>query len=668
MSSTFTGLRCSDCMGNLEYDKARKIWVCPYCGKEYERDLHVDKVQIDGVAGTNDVVRATLSDISKYDFVSAGKNLSECEKINPNHVGTIISNICYYLFSAAQKPKNLQQQDVAKVTYYAKKLSEEYAEVYQDETKLYDYLNNPDLYAVLYITFNSIGNKQREEIIYKYLTISSIVDPKLNKSLLTISIKKNLLEDVDIIVNKLDFIDKKSTLYEILKRYPDGSKKKEYIKLLLHANAFTSKDEPLIQNYIKTTTDSVDTRFTVLSIAYTLGIPLNLTQILTEIFNNCTTEDSAKSIFESLEEIKLKRDDVQIVLDYCLSKNCPNDEVAIIGLNYLKDSNSLFEVDDNDIVTFLAGEAFTNEEKIHIVEVMLEKFNVSSKSLDAITTYLLLNCKFPLNERLEIIKLVFTHVKSITIKTLEDYILTTNIDKENKPEIVKLILELGMNKAYFSNLLSRYMNSNVDEPKVKTEITFILMDNGLRCESSDLTNMLLGYKDNNVTSTLLERLKNYPVKPEPETLMRYFKSKNSLANYDQQLVSYLLRFKVVSDGMCIEKYLLTSNDVIQQKVNITMTLLNNCINKNFSSQIAFIHNNANIKGNLAQAYLLSSTDDTGSKLTIIKQLLSYMKLSEPMTVNGKQIKFKKYITENKNNLDKEIDKLCEELGVYKLFF
>ena len=74
MSSTFTGLRCSDCMGNLEYDKARKIWVCPYCGKEYERDLHVDKVQIDGVAGTNDVVRATLSDISKYDFVSAGKN------------------------------------------------------------------------------------------------------------------------------------------------------------------------------------------------------------------------------------------------------------------------------------------------------------------------------------------------------------------------------------------------------------------------------------------------------------------------------------------------------------------------------------------------------------------------------------------------------------------
>ena len=101
MASTFTAQRCEDCSGSLEFDKVRKIWFCPYCGKEYERDLHVDKVQIDGVAGINDVVRATLSDITKYDFSSAQKNLSECEKVNPNHVGTIISNICFYLFSAS---------------------------------------------------------------------------------------------------------------------------------------------------------------------------------------------------------------------------------------------------------------------------------------------------------------------------------------------------------------------------------------------------------------------------------------------------------------------------------------------------------------------------------------------------------------------------------------
>ena len=45
-----------------------------------------------------------------------------------------------------------------------------------------------------------------------------------------------------------------------------------------------------------------------------------------------------------------------------------------------------------------------------------------------------------------------------------------------------------------------------------------------------------------------------------------------------------------------------------------------------------------------------------------------MKLSNPMMVNGKSIKFKKFITDNKNNISKDIDNLCQEFGVYKLFF
>lgn len=668
MGSTFTGMRCSDCMGALEYNKARKIWVCPYCGKEYERDLHVDKVQIDGVAGINDTVRATLSDISKYDLASAQKNLSEAERINPNHVGTIISNICYYLFSTTTfKEKDKQQQYLAKTTYYAKKLNEEYSDVYEDEKSLYDYLNNPDLYAVLYIAFNSINNQQREAIIYNYLQIDSIVDSKLNKSLLSIALRKQNLDDVDLIVKKVEFIDKKFSLNQILKLYPDSEKKQEYIKLLFSKNAFGDREVPLIMDYLNTTSDGVKTKFTAITSAYALGMQLDITKIIEEVFKKCTNETEADSVFNSLASMKLKKDDVQIVLDYCLSKNCPSQEIAIKGLTYLKDSGGLFEVDDNDIIPFLKGQNFSHMEQINIVNAMLEKFNCSNKSLDNITSYAFIECTYAPNEREVLLDNLLKKVKSITMKTLNDYVLKTNVDKNYKPSVIEKILKLGMNKVYFNNLLSDYIKTTIDLVKVKEEIVILLMKNGLQCSSKDLTNFLLSYKDG-VPTNVLNAILNYPVVPEPDTLSRYFKSLNDFANCDISFVDYLLNHKVTCDANAIEKYLLFSKDVSVRKTSVYQMLLNGCINKNFSSQIGCIHNGNTIRGNIAQIYLLTSNDDKGSKLKIIQSLKTYVKLSDSMLVNNKQIKFKKYITENKEKLDKDIDSLCEELGVYKLFF
>lgn len=668
MGSTFTGMRCSDCMGALEYNKARKIWVCPYCGKEYERDLHVDKVQIDGVAGINDTVRATLSDISKYDLASAQKNLSEAERINPNHVGTIISNICYYLFSTTTfKEKDKQQQYLAKTTYYAKKLNEEYSDVYEDEKSLYDYLNNPDLYAVLYIAFNSINNQQREAIIYNYLQIDSIVDSKLNKSLLSIALRKQNLDDVDLIVKKVDFIDKKFSLNQILKLYPDSEKKQEYIKLLFSKNAFGDREVPLIMDYLNTTSDGVKTKFAAITSAYALGMQLDITKIIEEVFKKCTNETEADSVFNSLASMKLKKDDVQIVLDYCLSKNCPSQEIAIKGLTYLKDSGGLFEVDDNDIIPFLKGQNFSHMEQINIVNAMLEKFNCSNKSLDNITSYAFIECTYAPNEREVLLDNLLKKVKSITMKTLNDYVLKTNVDKNYKPSVIEKILKLGMNKVYFNNLLSDYIKTTIDLVKVKEEIVILLMKNGLQCSSKDLTNFLLSYKDG-VPTNVLNAILNYPVVPEPDTLSRYFKSLNDFANCDISFVDYLLNHKVTCDANAIEKYLLFSKDVSVRKTSVYQMLLNGCINKNFSSQIGCIHNGNTIRGNIAQIYLLTSNDDKGSKLKIIQSLKTYVKLSDSMLVNNKQIKFKKYITENKEKLDKDIDSLCEELGVYKLFF
>lgn len=667
MGATFTGQRCSDCSGALEFDKAKKLWVCPYCGKTYERDYRLDKVQIDGLAGINEIVRATISDISKYDFSSAEKNLSECEKVNANHVGTTLANLCYYLFKAANSTKEESQMYLGKASYYSKKLQSEFPHIEEDEKNLYEYINNPELYAVLYITFNSVNSKERENFVYQYIELNNIVNPKLNRNLLLIAFKVNQINDVNTILNNINFIDKRFSLNEVLKKYPDDENKKKYINELFKNKAFTDKDELLVNNYSNTSKDKVDTKLLVFCKAYEIGIPVNISSMLELVFNDCKDEEVAKRVFDLLKSIKLKRDDVQIVLDYCLSASCPTGEISSIGLTYLKESGTLFEINASDIQGYLTNYKYSIEDVVKVLTYICENFNISQKSMDAITSFALLQFNKNSEERKQVLEVIFKKAKSITIKTLEDYVLTSSSDGKNKPLILEMIVKLGMNPNYFNNLLDKYMDQKIDIVEIRDEIVIQLMNMKLRYDSQSLSLYLLNRKVA-LSSTLLSRIKAFGVNPEANTIIRYFSTLSSLDQYDVTLVDYLLDCKFSSNGQLIERYLLKSTDQSARKRMIGVKLINNIIDKNFSSSISFTHNGYILKGNLAQAFLLSTVGTCSDKLAILEPLVKLMKLSDPMILDNKPIKFKKYIVENKQKLDHDVDSLCESLGVYKLFF
>ena len=38
MASFFTSLKCNNCAGSLTFDRAKKVWVCDYCGSEIIRE------------------------------------------------------------------------------------------------------------------------------------------------------------------------------------------------------------------------------------------------------------------------------------------------------------------------------------------------------------------------------------------------------------------------------------------------------------------------------------------------------------------------------------------------------------------------------------------------------------------------------------------------------
>ena len=90
MASFFTSLKCNNCAGSLTFDRAKKVWVCDYCGSEIIREERSEgPYSIKGVA-----VRA-LTDMAEDDLDSGEKNLAECEKLDPKHAATLICRLCF---------------------------------------------------------------------------------------------------------------------------------------------------------------------------------------------------------------------------------------------------------------------------------------------------------------------------------------------------------------------------------------------------------------------------------------------------------------------------------------------------------------------------------------------------------------------------------------------
>ena len=664
MGSSFKGQRCGDCSGALEFDKVLMHWFCPYCGKIYERDLQVDKVQIDGIAGINELSRACLIDVSKCNFDSAEDGISECERANANHFATKICNVCYHLFAASNlTDKSKVQLHLAKTKQFLKQLQTDFSYVGDEERKLYDYYNTQDIYAILYITFNSLGLQEREQLIYNYLDMGSIYDQKINKSLISIAIKKHNTADLDKLIQNISFIDKRSALNDILKKYPDDETKVRYIDFLFSQEAFTQKDYFLVNNYFKDTSDSALTKLFVFAKCSELKMNVDVTDMIKNIFSGNLSQKEIKKVFELLEKIKLSKENAQIIFKYCLFGDSVSEKVAINGLEYLRNSGGIFEVSSSEVIEYIEK---SNQFSHELFQTLINKFNINNKSLDTLVTYGLLKLDKPKKIRKDIIEKIITKAKTITIKTLEDYTLLVSKDCEFKAEILKLILDCGINPNYYNNLLSKYMNTKIDTFDIKVEIVNLLLDKKLKYTSKDLSIFILSVAEH-VDEKFINKFKANSVSPLATTLDSYIISLSDVKKYNSVLVDYLVSYPVSSSKQTVEKFLLKFENV-PKRLPIALAILNGTSKENYDSNILFSYNNSSIYGNIAQAYLLSSKDDIYVKTKILDELVKLAKLNAEIKVNNREIKFKKYIIENKNNLDQDINSLCESLGVYKLFF
>lgn len=656
--------RCVDCFGKLEFNKIQKVFECPYCGRVYEKDMQFEKIQIDGLAGINDTARAVLLDIANQNFDSACKNLDECEKLNHNYIGTWIANICYYLFMASANKSDAKVY-VAKSKYYLDQIKEERSNVEEDEKNFYDVLTQPEIYAVVYATFLSVGLLERASYIANFLEFDKILNSNLNKILLNICLKANAFSEVDQIVSNIDFIDKRYTLYEVLKHYPDTEQKISNIKHLFEANAFTYKDTSLVKKYIEETNDSSITKLEVMVQAFQLKMDIDISEIIDNILDEKCDDKLVERTFSAIKNVKLSETDAYKLLDYCMSDQCTSCKVAKAGIDTLKANGSIYEIRAQSIINLFNYSKLNIEEKNELVSQIFQNFRVSQKGMDLLSNFLLLAYEDDEENRYKVICPILEKSTSITLNTMTDYLIGKNKDGNFKIDISKLIFSLKINEVYFKGLLSNYLLNTTDSIHVVFEIIKELAAKKCDINQEALKVLIVKY---DLSSDMLTFVFNMNIQVSNDLLEIYLKKAISNGTLNANVIAKLLNYKTNISNKTISDFILKVKDN-QIKTNFIGKLIQNCSDLRFASSYTCSYLGHSIVCNFIQNYFFTSVDEPSTRFIICKELMNYkIKLSDDILVDKKKKSFKKYILENKSNLSTEVVDLCDSLGVFKMFF
>ena len=473
MAEKFTNQRCEDCQGGLEYNKTEKYWECPYCGKKYERALRFDKVQIDGLAGINDLVRSTLLKIITLDFEGAQRDLSECEKINHASVGTLIAHMAFALFRSLYNPKD-RQQELTKVNNYMQRLRRDFAEVDDPEEILYDFIDSSDIYALLVVLYSSVGESTRLQMIYNLLDCNEVYNPNVSKFLLNALLKGGKVEEADTLLNNMSAENARFGVMAVLTNYPSTLKKAEHLERLLSMGKRDADYSAIFNSYFEKTADSSDVVLEVFLTASARNVNFDASVVIRSIFEHCDSVETAERIFAALSAKRLDEASAMAVLDWA-AFGTDNPEISQIAFTSLFESNSVFELDDEIVIKLLASEQ-SDELRAAKLGQMMRTFKMSAKNIDRVVAYYMLQSEDSGELRREMFADLLGYVTSVQLTVIEKYLLTVTTDGEMKADILDMALAKSKSVALCNALFSQYLKLAVDAPEVREAVIGKLLD------------------------------------------------------------------------------------------------------------------------------------------------------------------------------------------------
>lgn len=423
----------------------QKIWQCLYCGAEIEREETYD-----GLFTIKNVVRQSLLDTAYRRLDSAQKNLIECEKIDSRYVGTLIAKIAYEMISVIT-PGACDPNNTRNVFAQLKKNYEQLREigttVTDDEEALYEFLEESDIFATLLLVYDSLNDVSRRDFVANLIEADDIYSKAANTNLLTYSIKNSKLELADKVLSNTANLDVLSALSEVLNKYPDNEAKATNVGKLFATGEIKADNKSLIENYLSSSDDAVNTKASVLISAIESGVRIGVELIINTVLSRVDAEQ-AQAVLSCLCKTRLDDEDTIRVLAFAYE--CGNYDVATVALKTLKESAQYVLLPAKYIISMLGKNTCSAEQKVALLKLSFE-FKIENKSFESIVSnYLCFNLDDGATRK-AILDCLFERSTTFPTSLVETYVLKCSADGERKPDVIKRMFDKGLNTTFFND-------------------------------------------------------------------------------------------------------------------------------------------------------------------------------------------------------------------------
>lgn len=659
MAERFTGQRCQDCQGGLIFNKKDKYWECPYCGKIYERELRFDKVQIDGLAGINDLVRSTLLKLILLDFDGAEKELLECEKINHTSIGTLIASISVSLFKSFYMKD--RQQELSKANNLLQKLNRDFAEIDEPEEILYDFIDSSDIYALLYVVYSMTNQTNRKEMVFDLLDCEEVYNANIIKYLLSTMLKEQHVELADILIEKLQGANCRAGISTVLTSYPSNSNKASHIEKLLSKVDAEIDLSKMFDSYFASNNDEVDVVSGVFMSAISHNINFDTSTVIHSVLKNCSSVENATKMFKAIGSKRLDEDTANAILLWCINE-CEDCTISEVGFKSLFDSNSVFEITDQHAICLLQSNQQEDTKRQKIIQ-MLSIFKISSKNLDRLLAYHLIENFGSYEYRKSIFDEISSRVVSVPLNVVEKYTLQVSFDTENKHCILQEVFSKSKNVSLGAGVVSQYLMKTIDTPETRDRVIYTLLSMKLMPDPESVSVYLLNQNELH-SDDVLDLMISQSCKSTSKTFDQYLASLKDYKLFNPKIARVATQFGYVLSPESFAKYLLNAEESGSSKITLAKKYYEVCSHSVKTMELITAVNGIEIRGNIAQVYLLDSKDDLYVMQEIIKELhKEKIRLDANIEVvsSRKKIKMRKFIDANEMYLSKKIETLAQQL-------
>lgn len=668
MASNYKHLRCPGCDGTLKYVREKKVWECIYCGNEIRREE-----EYDGLYTIKNVVKQVLTDLAYDRLDSAIKNFVECQKISSDYVGTLIAEICLKVFTLIT-PGACQQSEVRGIFGQVKRLYGKLeavsgAGISAEEEALYEAFDgNSDAFGVLVLVYDTLQAHAHLDFVLNFFDASTVYSKSLNANLLNYALKNGKSEIADKIFANADNINCRDALFILLESYEDSETKRQRLVPIMNRGEFRSEDYKSVENYINNTADGVETKVLVYKNAVSYNIAPPMQSAVEHILKDSRITDSQISeVYEAFCSTKPKDAELyELIADIYTNHS---GKTANREMQELLNNDIFIRMSDKIVRAMINRKELTVDERIELLE-KAEKCKLDVKDNDAILAEILLRNREEFEIRVKLVRKMTEYVDTVSTNVLTDYIVNSTIDGDHKPDMLEELFKLNLNMSFFRDVLNQYIRISEDSGETKKAVSQLLSNQGIGVDSNMLLDMACAANADDYLEKagFIQQCIQNGTRVNADCLSQYLERVKP-GEYHSELISLMTIPASRVTDKALANYVLYADEDMEVKLQNAIVFAQKNGKIFGESECEVNHLNATVKCNLFQGYVLTAGDFAAAAEAMTRAMKNAnARLNPVIYVNGRSLKFKKYITENRARLSPLTLALCEENNVFSFFF